>query len=630
VSITVTGVNDAPVAHADTAGTNQNTPVTLDVLANDTDAEGSSLTIASASVDPAQGTVSIVNGQLVFTPALNYVGTATISYVAHDGSLDSATGTATVTVSAFNRAPVANDDTATTAEDTPVTIDVLANDTDVEGSTVTIHTATVDPAQGTVSIVNGQLVFTPAANFHGTATINYVANDGTADSATGTATVTVTSVNDAPVANADTATTAEDTPVTIDVLANDTDVEGSTLTIRTATVDPAQGTVSIVNGRLVFTPAANFHGAATISYVANDGTTDSATGTATVTVSAVNDAPVAHADSAATEAGTPVTIDVLANDSDVEGSPLTIRTAPVDPAQGTVAIVNGQLVFTPAAGFSGTATIRYVAYDGTTDSAESTVSVRVAPAPVVTPAPAEPPAPPPAAAPAAAPAPALTPVTVAIEVPQFDSALRPASAAVGAGPVAVEGGSRAEPPPPSVQAQPAPAPAPSAPARTASDGDIYTRPSGFQIMVSPSSEPNLKLFRGVDDQVVPLNRLLVVQVPADAFVHTVLTETVTLSATLADGRPLPSWLSFDGRSGKLVGEPPSDRVQDLAIRVTARDSEGREASTMFRVKVTDQALTRPTSRASFNQQLARGEALALHPGQRQWQMQGRGLPLRRG
>ncbi|MGY0201082.1 tandem-95 repeat protein [Leptothrix sp. BB-3] len=633
-TVTVNAVNDAPVANADTATTTEDTPVTIDVLANDTDVEGSTLTIASASVDPTQGTVAIVNGRIVFTPTANFSGTATISYVANDGTTDSATGTATVTVNAVNDAPVANADTATTNEDTPVTIDVLANDTDVEGSTLTIASASVDPTQGTVAIVNGRIVFTPAANFSGTATISYVANDGTTDSAPATATVTVNAVNDAPVANADTATTTEDTPVTIDVLANDTDVEGSTLTIASASVDPTQGTVAIVNGRIVFTPTANFSGTATISYVANDGTTDSAPATATVTVNAVNDAPVANADTATTNEDTPVTIDVLANDTDVEGSTLTIASASVDPAQGTVAIVNGRILFTPAANFSGTATISYVANDGTTDSATGTATVTVVAATPVPPAPEPTPEPtpdpvvvvaPPVVVPAprvveAAPvaAPAAAPVTA--EQPAFDSALRPA-----------DGGGLGDVRPPVAPSPAVPADTPrAAPVRDAADGDIYTRPSGFQIMVTPSSEPNLKLFRGVDDQIVPMNRLLVVQVPPDAFVHTVITETVTLSATRADGSPLPSWLSFDGRSGKLIGEPPAGQLQDLAIRVTARDSQGREASTMFRIKVSDSALIRPTSRASFGQQLARGEALVLQPGQRQWHLQGRGLPMRRG
>jgi hypothetical protein len=105
----------------------------------------------------------------------------------------------------------------------------------------------------------------------------------------------------------------------------------------------------------------------------------------------------------------------------------------------------------------------------------------------------------------------------------------------------------------------------------------------------------------------------------------VITETITLSATQADGQPLPVWLSFDGKSGKFVGEPPSGGAEDLAIRITARDSAGREVTTMFHIKVADGRGAGTSSRASFSHQLARGEALALKPGQRAWAAQPREL-----
>ena len=89
------------------------------------------------------------------------------------------------------------------------------------------------------------------------------------------------------------------------------------------------------------------------------------------------------------------------------------------------------------------------------------------------------------------------------------------------------------------------------------------------------------------------------------------------------------WLSFDGKSGKLIGQPPVDQVEDLAIRITARDSQGREVTTMFRIKVSDGVGTGQTSRASFSQQLARGEALAIKPGQHGWQAQPRPVAARR-
>ncbi|WDG09892.1 Ig-like domain-containing protein [Vibrio campbellii] len=373
VSVTVNPLNDAPVANDDSAATDEDTPVTIDVLPNDTDIDGDTLTIVNASVPAEQGTVEIVDGKLVFTPAENFNGEATISYTVSDGALED-DAQVSVTVNPVNDAPVANDDNAVTDEDTPVTIDVLPNDTDVDGDTLTIVNASVPADQGTVEIVDGKLVFTPAENFNGEATINYTVSDGALEDSAEVS-VTVNPVNDAPVANDDSAVTDEDTPVTIDVLSNDTDVDGDTLTIVNASVPAEQGTVEIVDGKLVFTPADNFNGEATISYTVSDGVLEDSA-EVSVTVNPINDAPVANDDSAVTDEDTPVTIDVLTNDTDVDGDTLTIVNASVPADQGAVEIVDGKLVFTPAENFNGEATISYTVSDGELeDSAEVSVTV---------------------------------------------------------------------------------------------------------------------------------------------------------------------------------------------------------------------------------------------------------------
>ncbi|MBM1892438.1 tandem-95 repeat protein [Sulfitobacter pseudonitzschiae] len=370
-------VNRGPDAMDDTATTDEDTAVTIDVLANDTDPDGDTLTIKSATVSADQGTVEIVDNKLVFTPAENFNGDATITYVVQDGNGGEDTGEAVVTVNPVNDDPVAVDDTATTDEDTAVTVDVLANDTDVDGDTLTIKSATVPADQGTVEIVDNKLVFTPAENFNGDATITYVVQDGNGGEDTGEAVVTVNPVNDDPVAVDDTATTDEDTAVTVDVLANDTDVDGDTLTIKSATVPADQGTVEIVDNKLVFTPAENFNGDATITYVVQDGNGGEDTGEAVVTVTPVNDDPVAVDDTATTDENTAVTIDVLANDTDVDGDTLTIKSATVPADQGTVDIVDNKVVFTPATDFVGDATITYVVQDGNggEDTGEAVVTV---------------------------------------------------------------------------------------------------------------------------------------------------------------------------------------------------------------------------------------------------------------
>ena len=218
--------------------------------------------------------------------------------------------------------PVGVDDTASTSEDTTVSnINVLGNDTDIDGDTLSVQGTPTAP-NGTVSVnVDGTLNYTPDANFNGTDTITYTVSDGNGGTDAATVTVTVSAVNDGPVGVDDTASTSEDTTVSnINVLGNDTDIDGDTLSVSGTPTAP-NGTVTVnVDGTLNYTPDANFNGTDTITYTVSDGNGGTDTATVTVTVSAVNDGPVGVDDTASTSEDTTVSnINVLGNDTDIDG-----------------------------------------------------------------------------------------------------------------------------------------------------------------------------------------------------------------------------------------------------------------------------------------------------------------------
>jgi subtilisin-like proprotein convertase family protein len=191
---------------------------------------------------------------------------------------------------------------------------------------------------------------------------------------------TTAPVNRAPVAVNDAATTTAGTPVTVDVLANDSDPDGDAVSISGIT-GAVGGTAAVSNGRVVFTPAAGFSGAGSFTYSISDGRGGTATATASVSVGApVNRAPVAANDTATTAAGTPVTVDVLANDSDPDGDALSISGV-TGAVGGTAVITNGRVVFTPAAGFSGTGSFTYSIADGRGGAATAAASIAVASVP---------------------------------------------------------------------------------------------------------------------------------------------------------------------------------------------------------------------------------------------------------
>jgi hypothetical protein len=378
VNDTVTPVNDAPVAVADSAATPEDTAMVIAVTGNDSDVEGSALTAVLASA-ATHGVVTCSGGSCTYTPEANYHGADSFTYRASDGVAQSAPVTVSLTVTAVNDAPAAVDDTVSTAVDTPVTVGVVANDTDVDGDVLAV-TAKTNGAHGTVTCTPTACTYTPAPGYVGADSFTYTVSDGSL-TAVGTVAVSVGAVNQPPEPVDDLVSTNEDTPVTFNVVTNDTDPDGDPLSVVGLVPDqlPTGGTVTCAaNGSCTYTPDANFNGDDQFQYRVSDGhsTVDA---TVEITVAPVNDAPVAVADALTLKEDTTKSVTVLANDTDADGDALTV-TARTNGAHGTVTCTTaGVCTYKPATDYNGSDTFTYTVSDGNGGTAVGTVKVTVQP-----------------------------------------------------------------------------------------------------------------------------------------------------------------------------------------------------------------------------------------------------------
>lgn len=446
IRVIVAGID--PVAVDDTSSTPSNTPITLPGVGNDTAGDDSAPLVPDATVFPlegqpdgaersedgrqlvvpGQGTWAVTpEGGLLFTPEPGFAGTTTpVTYEIRDTNGTTDTATATVTV---RPGPLAGDDAAATQQNTPVVVDVLGNDRageNVDGGLGDLDpTSVVLPTDGqpegaqvsedgrqlvlpgvgtwTVDPVTGAITFTPEPAFTGaTPPVTYAVTDNHGNTATATVVVVVAGVT--PVATDDRGTTRYGTPVTLDVLANDT--AGSTDTplvadtlrlvngageLVTSLDVPGEGTWTVVDGALVFTPADGFTGVTSpVTYSVAD-----SNGTRASAVAVVEVLPTGGAghDSGSTPGGTPVTVPVLDNDLPGQGESLDpgsvcvlvpgtadcVKEHTTDGVGTWVVNPDGTVTFTPVPGFSGDASIDYQVTDTAGVAYTATLTVTVAP-----------------------------------------------------------------------------------------------------------------------------------------------------------------------------------------------------------------------------------------------------------
>jgi VCBS repeat-containing protein len=382
--------NAIPIAADDNYAATEDTLLSVPatgVLANDTDDDSDPL-VAILDGAPLYGTLAISqDGSFTYLPDPDFHGTDSFTYVAYDGTSSSNIATVVITVGATNDLPVAVDDSFGTSANTLLSIDapgILANDSDVDGDG--LSASLVDTVlHGTLTLsADGAFDYLPNVGFIGVDSFTYRASDGTGASNLATMSITVAEANIAPVAINDGYATDEDVPLVIQpvngILANDSDANGHPLT---AVLDsgPAHGSLTLnPDGSFTYLPEANFNGSDEFTYHASDGIDDSNIAVVTIIVNSVNDTPSAADDVSSMTQDSAITIDVLQNDSDVDGNLVSNSiVVTVNPANGiAVANADGTITYAPNATFHGEDSFYYTVQDNDgalSNEAKVTVSV---------------------------------------------------------------------------------------------------------------------------------------------------------------------------------------------------------------------------------------------------------------
>jgi Ca2+-binding RTX toxin-like protein len=374
-SIEVTGisVNDAPITSINSAIVNEDNAIVIDVLSGAADEDGDTLTIDSVT-NPTNGIVQIIDDKISYIPNANYNRSDSFNYTVIDGNGGEVTTTLNIDVTSVNDIPVATITSSTTSEDNAIIIDVLVGASDVDGDSLTIDSVT-NPSNGTVNIVDGKITYTPNSNYNGSDSFDYTVIDGNGGSVTKTLDVSVDSVNDIPVTTINSATVDEDNSVVIDVLVGASDVENDALTIDSVT-NGLNGVTQIIDGKITYTPNANYNGNDSFDYTVSDSNGGLVTKTLNVNIDSINDVPTATITSISTQEDNAIVIDVLAGANDIDDDDLSIDSI-INPANGIVQIIDKKITYTPNQDYNGGDNFDYTISDGNGGYVTKTINLTV-------------------------------------------------------------------------------------------------------------------------------------------------------------------------------------------------------------------------------------------------------------
>ena len=370
ITLTVSALNDAPIAQDFSVSTIENSTVSFNISATDTEFDSLTYFIVN---DASHGDIVLTGSVVTYTPTNDYNGEDSFTFKANDGTSDSNSATVSLMVTTVaNNSPEAMDITTSTPEDMAIEINLDAADSDGNDLTYSLVSS---PSNGSISLSSSMAIYTPDSDYIGNDSFSYKANDGISDSNTAIVSIFVESVNDAPVASDITVELEENITTNIILTANDT--EGDELTYSIAT-GPSFGSITLTETTATYTPESNYSGSDSFTFIANDGSDDSNIGTVSISITAISTAPVVENITVTTLEDIPVVIN-LSEENDDDGNLTYSMASDNGPTNGTVLISGSSVTFTPAENTNETGYFTYFAIDGDNYSNIGEITIEITP-----------------------------------------------------------------------------------------------------------------------------------------------------------------------------------------------------------------------------------------------------------
>ena len=361
--------NSAPTATPQTVTTDEDTAATITLAGTDADAADTLSFIVVAQ--PAHGVLSGTAPNLTYTPAANFNGPDSFTFTVNDGHVDSTTATVSITVTAVNDVPVANPLTLSATSGQPASVTLSGSD--VEGDRTDLRDRHRTRARNTQPDPGPPAPTPVPPATQGPTPSPTRPTTAQSQSPPATVSITVTAApNSAPTATPKTVTTNEDTAAAIVLTGTDPNV-GDTLSFVVVT-QPAHGALTGTAPNLTYTPAANYNGPDSFTFKVNDGHVDSTTATVSITVTPVNDAPVANPLTLTAMSGQPTSVTLTGSDIDSATLSFVILTGPT---HGTLTGTGATRTYTSAIGYAGPDSFTFAANDSQSQSPPATVSITV-------------------------------------------------------------------------------------------------------------------------------------------------------------------------------------------------------------------------------------------------------------